>query len=110
MPMQPAFRRMQREPHRPAQGSSRRLTLAIACWLAAGCLAASAAAAQAPVVEKVDPPNWWAGHSINPVRLLIRGRNLAGASLDCPRLSCSAPRVNASGSYAFVEVTISPRL
>ena len=36
-------------------------------------------AAQAPVVRKVEPPNWWAGHSINPVRLLVRGERLAGA-------------------------------
>ena len=106
MPKQPALRRTQREPLCPGRGSSRPLTLAIACGLAASYLAASVAAAQAPVVEKVDPPNWWADHSVNPVRLLIRGRNLAGARLDCPRLRCSAPRVNASGSYALVEVTI----
>ena len=33
-------------------------------------------------VEKVEPPNWWAGHSINPVRVLIRGKNLTGARVD----------------------------
>jgi hypothetical protein len=54
----------------------------------------------------VDPPNWWANHSINPVRLLIRGRHLAGARLECPRLRCSAARVNARGTYAFVDVTV----
>ena len=42
-------------------------------------LLAATAGAQTPVIEKVDPPDWWASHSINPVRLLIRGRNLAGA-------------------------------
>src|ERR1022692_2936277 len=26
-----------------------------------------------------EPPNWWIGHSINPVRLLIRGRHLESA-------------------------------
>ena len=35
----------------------------------------------APVVTKVDPPYWWVRHSINPVRLLIRGTGLAGASV-----------------------------
>jgi glycosidase len=93
------------EPH-----TLRRTKLAIVGWLAAGCLTAGVAAAQAPVVEKVDPPNWWADHSINPVRLLIRGRNLAGASLECPRLACSAVRVNAAGTYAFADVTIPRRL
>src|SRR5687768_14261220 len=32
-----------------------------------------------PQVLKVDPPSWWVRHSVNPVRLLIRGRNLLGA-------------------------------
>src|SRR5436190_9160838 len=35
--------------------------------------------AQAPTVEKVEPPNWWAASTINPVRILIRGANLIGA-------------------------------
>lgn len=70
-------------------------------------------AAQAPVVTKVEPPNWWANHTINPVRVLVRGQHLAGARVECPTatatLSCGATTVNASGTYAFVSVTISPR-
>ena len=69
-------------------------------------LAATSLAAQAPTVEKVDPPNWWGQHSINPVRVLIRGTNLTGAQLTCPRLRCARVRVNAAGTYAFVDVTI----
>jgi neopullulanase len=88
---------------------SRAMSALLRC-LAATCLVAPPAAAQRPVVEKVDPPDWWADHSINPVRLLIRGRNLAGARLECPRLTCSAVRVNASGTYAFADVTIPRRL
>jgi neopullulanase len=74
----------------------------------AGALAllTATAAAQAPVIEKVDPPNWWGRHSINPVRVLIRGKNLAGAQLDCPRLRCASVKVNTAGTYAFVDVTI----
>ena len=61
---------------------------------------------QAPSVEKVEPPSWWAGHSINPVRVLVRGKNLTGARVACGRLTCATPRVNAAGTYAFVDVTI----
>ena len=50
---------------------------------------ARAIAAQAPVIEKVDPPNWWAGYSINPVRLLVRGQHLAGAHVACARVKCA---------------------
>jgi hypothetical protein len=38
-------------------------------------------AAAQPGVEKVEPPNWWAGHSINPVRLLVRGKNFQNAKV-----------------------------
>jgi hypothetical protein len=79
--------------------------LRFAAALAAVVLA-SAAHAQAPVVTRVDPPNWWAGHSINPVRLLIRGQNLVGARMECPRLACGEVKVNAAGTYAFVDVTV----
>jgi glycosidase len=62
--------------------------------------------AQAPVIEKVDPPNWWGSHTINPVRVLIRGKHLGGAQLVCPKLRCARVSVNAAGTYAFVDVTI----
>ena len=78
----------------------------LAAALALGVLAGDAALAQAPTVEKVEPPNWWAGHSINPVRVLVRGRNLAGARMQCARVTCGTPAVNAAGTYAFVDVTI----
>ncbi len=74
--------------------------------LLAGFLLAGAAAAQAPVVEKVDPPSWWTGSTINPVRVLIRGHNLAGATVACARVRCTGLRINAAGTYAFVDVTI----
>ena len=70
-------------------------------------LASSATAvAQAPTVDKVDPPNWWGNHSINPVRLLVHGRALQGAKFDCPKLACGNISVNAAGTYALVDVTI----
>ena len=71
---------------------------------------AGSLAAQGPIVEKVDPPNWWAGHSINPVRLLVRGRNLAGARVECPHLACAPVRVNANGTYVFIDVTVPPHI
>jgi len=66
----------------------------------------SGAAAQAPVVEKVEPPNWWTGSTLNPVRVLIRGKHLTGARALCARVRCGAVTVNAAGTYAFVDVTI----
>ncbi|MGQ0641530.1 MAG: alpha-amylase family glycosyl hydrolase [Gemmatimonadaceae bacterium] len=68
--------------------------------------ATSIAAQSPPVIEKVEPPNWWAASTINPVRLLIRGQTLTGARLACPRLTCSGVRVNSAGTYVFVDVAI----
>lgn len=73
---------------------------------AAALVAVATGGAQEPVVRKVEPPNWWAGHSINPVRLLVRGERLAGARAECPRLRCSVARVSAAGTHAFIDVTI----
>jgi glycosidase len=65
-------------------------------------------AAQTPEVSKVEPPNWWAGHSINPVRVLLRGRNLGGARVAAvgAGLTTGLTRTNAAGTYLFVDVLI----
>ena len=75
--------------------------------LSAACVASRA---QSPQVIKVEPPNWWAGHSINPVRLLVRGRNLRGASVRPTRAGMVAGSVvvNPAGTYVFVSVKIPP--
>jgi len=63
----------------------------------------------APEVTKIEPPGWWPGHSVNPVRVLVRGRNLAGAGVAAaPGLRAGNVRVNAAGTYLFVDVTIAP--
>ena len=81
-------------------------TRALAAGIVLAGTVAGTVAAQAPEVEKVDPPNWWTGSTVNPVRVLIRGRNLAGAQARCERLRCATVKVNATGTYAFVDVTI----
>jgi glycosidase len=63
-----------------------------------------------PQVLKVEPPNWWAAHTVNPVRLLVRGRNLQGARVrgTRPETEAFGPLVNAAGTYLFVNVSIAP--
>ncbi len=47
----------------------------------------------------MEPPHWWVGHSINPVRLLIRGSGLASATVKAGKgIELGEPRVNAGGS------------
>jgi glycosidase len=59
-----------------------------------------------PAVSKVEPPNWWPGHTLNPVRLLIRGTGLTGATVKDAGLKTSHVRVNAAGTYLLVDVDI----
>ena len=73
------------------------------------CAAATACAAQRlPQVTKVEPPNWWVGHSINPVRVMLHGQNLAGARVEAVGQGVKAGlvRVNEAGTYIFVDVFI----
>src|SRR5215470_6019425 len=79
--------------------------LCLLCFLVAGF-------SQTPSVTKVDPPSWWAGHTINPVRLLVRGANLRGAHVRAlnPEMRTSKVLVNERGTYLFVNVEISPSL
>lgn len=68
--------------------------------------------AQNPSVTKVDPPSWWASHTINPVRLLVRGTNLRNARITPlnPELHVARLSANEAGTYLFVDVEISPSL
>jgi neopullulanase len=65
--------------------------------------------AAAPKVTKVEPPGWWPGHTLDPVRVLVRGRNLRGARLGgAAGLRTSNVRVNDAGTYLFADVAIEP--
>lgn len=74
-------------------------------------LTAIAAAGQSPVIEKIEPPNWWAGHSISTVRVLVRGQGLKNSSVRSRvgSLKTSNVRVNHVGDYLFFDVSIGPQ-
>ncbi|HJT28091.1 MAG TPA: alpha-amylase family glycosyl hydrolase [Pyrinomonadaceae bacterium] len=64
-------------------------------------------AAQAPEILKVDPPSWWTRSTVNPVRLMIHGRNLQDARVDVQGLRIiNTPKINERGTYIFVDVFI----
>ena len=77
-----------------------------------------AAQAQAPVVEKVEPPGWWANHTINPVRVLVRGVNFKYVEqvkstdkllrVSNVKTRQSAKTLRQSDNYLFFDVTVSP--
>jgi len=75
-----------------------------------GLVLAASVVGAAPRIAKVEPPNWWVGHSLNPVRLLVRGSELEGARVlaTSPGLTVGTVRVNTTGSYLFVDLHIGP--
>ena len=81
------------------------------CLLTAFCAVSIQSQTNLPAVTKVEPQSWWAGHTINPVRLLVRGKNLAGARVRPigPSLQTSDVKVNSRGTYLFVNVRVNPR-
>lgn len=73
-------------------------------FLFVGCGVAIAA----PTIEKVEPPNWWAGHSIETVRVMVRGNELFGATIRTAHrsLKISNVMVNGRGDHLFFDLTI----
>jgi glycosidase len=64
-----------------------------------------------PEVLKVEPPSWWVGSSVSPVRLLMRGKNLRNARVNTVGPGwriVGAPKANDSGTYLFVDIAIAP--
>ncbi|HZC65392.1 MAG TPA: alpha-amylase family glycosyl hydrolase, partial [Candidatus Dormibacteraeota bacterium] len=69
--------------------------------------AASAADSNAPVVRKIEPPNWWIG--LTPeVMLLVSGHHLEATHVLCnlPTLKVSRTQSNSNGDYLFVWLKI----
>jgi len=65
----------------------------------------------APEVLKVEPPSWWAGSSLSPVRLLVRGKNFQNARVNSVgggwRI-VGSPTINEHGTSLFVDIAITP--
>jgi len=66
-----------------------------------------AALAAAPTITRIEPPNWWAGHSLNPLRLLVSGADLAGARVKAPPgFTTANVRVNDAGTFLLLDLRI----
>src|SRR3989441_6851989 len=82
--------------------------------LAALCVVAFllwAAPPGGPEILKVEPPSWWPGHSLDPVRVMVRGKGLMGARIESAGvgLVASGVKVNEAGTYLFADLRIDPK-
>ncbi len=64
----------------------------------------------APVITKVDPPNWWIRHTRNPIQVLLTGSDLNGAAVSTASTGfrVDVRRTSANGHYIFAYLTIHP--
>ncbi|MBL8151690.1 MAG: cyclomaltodextrinase N-terminal domain-containing protein [Blastocatellia bacterium] len=63
------------------------------------------------IVEKVDPPNWWIGHTLNPIQLIIKGKGFSQSTLRSvsPGVSVLSSSVAANGEFIIATVSIDPK-
>ncbi|MCC7173635.1 MAG: cyclomaltodextrinase N-terminal domain-containing protein [Bryobacterales bacterium] len=80
-----------------------RFTVRVALGAALACRLQAA-----PAVSKVEPPNWWVGHTRNPIQLLLTGEDLKGATLTAPSRGFKVETRGASenGRYLFAYLTV----
>ncbi len=73
--------------------------------------AAQQPASEAPIIRKVEPPNWWT-HFTPEVTLLLTGENLGKAQVRSANrgLAVSGSQSSQNGHYLFVHLTIADTL
>src|SRR5271169_1985717 len=89
------------------------LSLILLCLLATRSLSqpASKAAVGAPVVRKVDPPNWWLNYTPE-VTLLLSGENLKGVKAESKSAEAAilGSQNSANGHYLFIHLRLKAQL
>jgi len=66
-------------------------------------------AAQNPVIEKIEPPNWWSGMKHNKIQVMVYGKDLKSSSAEFDSDKIKVLKVNEveNSSYLFIDVEIS---
>jgi glycosidase len=67
------------------------------------------AAWAAPKIEKVEPPNWWVPHTLNPIQILLTGEDLKGATVTTASrgFKIEVRSTSDEGRYLFLYLDIS---
>ncbi len=87
------------------------LSLILACLLAPAVSQPTVRAAGSPVVQKIEPPNWWVNYTPE-LTLLLTGENLSGAGVESPTKDVTPlnSEASANGHYLFVRLRLSSDL
>jgi neopullulanase len=87
------------------------LTLFFLACIAPGVRAQAASGSNAPIVKKIEPPNWWVGLTPD-VMLLLSGKNLQATHAQCNLREVVVDRTQSSinGDYLFIWLKFLPQL
>lgn len=87
------------------------LAILLAFCGADALVAQESANPNAPIVKKVEPPNWWVGLS-EDVLVLLSGKNLQATHASCNlnEVMVSRTQSSANGDYLFVWLKLLPEL
>ncbi len=92
--------------------ASRSLLYTLAAFVALLLTTSADAQNHVPHITKIEPPSWWANHTINPVRLLIRGSGLEYVRVSADEgapFEVFGQTVNAAGTYMFVNLRVNSK-
>ncbi|MGC2248142.1 MAG: cyclomaltodextrinase N-terminal domain-containing protein, partial [Terriglobales bacterium] len=83
------------------------LPLMLVLLFALSAFPVPAAAAQPPLVRKLEPPNWWT-HYTPDLTLLLTGEHLSAARVESRRgdVSVLGAEASANGHYLFVRLRL----
>ena len=81
---------------------------ALAIFLSLGWVCTTIASAP-PLINRVEPPNWWVSHSWHSLQVLLTGTDLSNSTVTTtsPGFQVTARFVSDNGHYLFVYVDIS---
>jgi neopullulanase len=87
------------------------VAIALACCGVAPVTGQESSNPNAPIVKKVEPPNWWVGLTPD-VMVLLSGKNLQVTHAECnlPEVVVSRTQSSTNGDYLFVWLRFSPQL
>jgi neopullulanase len=83
----------------------------LCCFSAIRADAQTTADPNAPVVTKVEPPNWWVGLTPD-VMVLLSGKNLQATHAQCnlPEVVVNGTQSSTNGDYLFLWLKFAPQL
>jgi len=64
------------------------------------------------VIDKIEPPNWWVGHTYDEIQLMVYGKNLDSISVFCDNSGIRITGIinTENSNYAFVNIHIDDKI